>query len=156
MSSPASTAPQVKAYLVAQIKASPDLPAQLLGQPPLISYGVPGEYQPACIVAVGTRVIQTAVPSQMVGSGGAGWLRENYHLEVVVSAFAGGDTPQVVDEAALQLWQVVAAVIRADPSLGGLVIQASPSGFEAISEWTEDHKGRLCQLTGEVEVHAQL
>jgi hypothetical protein len=156
MSIPASTAPAVMAYLVAGVQAAPEMPATLLGSPVLVSYGIPGTYNTPAAIAVGTRITATARMEQLVGSGGPGWLYENYQLEVMVEAFLGGDDPQSVEQAAYSLWQVVADVVRDDPQLGGLVIVAYPSKWESVSSWDPNHKGRVCQITGEIDVEAQL
>lgn len=156
MSSPPSTAPGVVAYLVGQVPGSPDLPATMLGDPPLVCYARPGTYQPACIIAVGTKITQQAQPYQMVGSGGAGWLYERYRLEVLISTFQGGEDPQAVQEAGWTCWQAVAGVVRADPSLGGRVVQAFPASYEMTTEWDPDHKGFVADMTCEIEVEAGL
>lgn len=156
MSIPASTAPAVMAYLVAQLKAAPEMPATLLGDPVLVSYGIPGTYNTPAAIAVGTRIIGTNRMEQLVGSGGAGWLYENYQLEVMTEAFLGGDDPQSVEQAAFSLWQLVSDVVRDDPSLGGLVVVAYPARWESQSSWDPNHKGRVCQITAEIDVEAQL
>lgn len=156
MSSPASTAPRATSYIVGKVQASPDLPATLLGDPPLVCYGHPGTYQPACIIAVGSAVVQQAAPRQIVGSGGAGWVYETYRLQVTISCYQGGENTQQVQEAAYTCWQAVAGAVRADPSLGGLCIDAFPASYDMATSWEQEHMGVIVEMTCEIEVEAQL
>lgn len=145
-----STVPQVKAYMVTQLQARTELAA-----PVLVSYGEPGPYLPDDIVAV-LDANQTFEQMAMIGSGASKWLEETYTLEVKVDCFQGGDLAQTVEERALSLASVVVDVVRADPSLGGLVIEARPLYMRSTGSWDDDHKGRRAEVLLTFRVEAQL
>lgn len=107
----------------------------------LVCLDEPGPYQPDEIIAVGD-VHQQYNPESIVGSGGSHWLVENYTITVTVDVYRGGDQPAAVFARARQLADLVVAVVRSDPSLGGAVDRAKPSSVTHTSEWDEDHKGR--------------
>lgn len=75
----------------------------------------------------GSGVLQTFVPSQLVGSGGPGWLREDYHIPVHVSVYRGGDDVPGVRTRCKALVEAIDTAVRTDPSLAGHVHQAYPS-----------------------------
>jgi hypothetical protein len=141
---------------MAQIPLSPDLPVSLLGSPVIVQYGDMGTNVPPCFIAVGATVTVVNTPREMVGTGGAGWLEERYRVEVQVSAFVGGDNFQSTAEAAYLMWQAVASTVRADPSLGGLVITAFPASHDLTQLWEQNHKGPTAEIRAEIEVHARI
>lgn len=122
----------------------------------LVSYGPPGTNQPDDLIAVGTSVARETVAYQMVGSGQAGWLNERYDLDIIVSVFRGGDNGQTVLERAAVLTDVVVAVIRTDPSLGGAVTVAHPSVSSYVPSYDQEHKGRLVDVTITVSCSARI
>jgi hypothetical protein len=138
---PASSIPAARAYLLAQ------LTTQMAALDPaiLVCLDGPGPDQPDDIVSVGD-VRQTYSPESGVGSGGAGWLREDYTVTVTVSCYRGGDDAATVFGRARQLADLVVAVVRSDPSLGGAVDRARPATAEHTSGWTEDHSGRMADI----------
>lgn len=136
---PISTVPAAKAYLVEKITKA------LANPKVLVSYDDPGPNQPDDIIVVGD-VNRTITPWAMVGGGGAGWLGENYTITVTVSVFRGGDFAQAVTERAYELADLIVAVVRQDPSLGGLVLTARPEATQSGTDWTDDHKGRVTTL----------
>lgn len=150
MTIPVSTVPGVKAYLYTSLKARAEL-----AEPVLVSYDDPGPNQPDDIIVVGD-VVRTVEMVQMVGSGAAGWLYERYAVTVLVECFISDDKPQTVFERAAALADVVVDVVRADPSLGGRVIESAPSMSEQIGSWDEEHGGRLSSLTVTVSVYARI
>ena len=150
MSIPPPTVPAVKAYLFAALKARPEL-----ALPVLVSYDEPGPHQPDDIVAV-CDVDDTATVMRMVGSGAAGWLDETMTVQVVCESYRGGDEAQAVFERAAVLAAVVCDVVRLDPQLGGIAIEAKPSRISYASQWEPDHKGRLCRATVSVSVYASI
>lgn len=148
--SPVSTIPVVKAYLVAAITARPEIVT-----PTLVTYGEPGKWLPNDIVAVMDST-QTFEVMAMVGSGASRWLSENYSIDVQVDCFGGGDDPQTVEERALALAAVVVDVVRVDPQLGGLVLEARPLSLRTVGAFEEEHKGRRCQAFLSFQIFTQL
>lgn len=146
---PASTAPTAKAYLFEQMQVS------LAGPDLQVFYSEPGPGYPDDVVYLGDTE-QQEVPTQMVGSGGAGWLFELYHQVVEVDVYRGGDDPQTVYERAAALVAQIEALVRADPSLGGRVITAMPAGTHYESGWEESHMGRITHATMRITVEARI
>jgi hypothetical protein len=137
---PASSIPAARAWILDGIEA------QLAGATGmLICLDEPGPNQPDDIICVG-EVTQTYGPLDIVGSGGRLWLTEEYSVTVTISVFRGGDDPVTVFNRARQLADLVVAVVRSDPSLGGAVDRARPARASHSSAWTEDHTGRLCEI----------
>jgi hypothetical protein len=133
---PASSIPAARTALLAGLQE------QLAGQPAvLVCLDGPGTNLPDEIVSVG-EVRQTYSPQSTVGSGGPGWLREDYTITVTVAVYRGGDDATAVFLRAQQLTDLVAAVVRADPSLGGIVDRARPATAEYTAGWSDDHSGR--------------
>jgi hypothetical protein len=153
MTIPVSTVPAVKALLAQGITdaATVDPGHQLL-----VCFDDPSRYQPDDIVMIGKVKNRNTVPWQMVGDGGAGWLREDYRLEVEVSVFRGGEDAIAPYNRAWELASIVEYVVRKDPSLGGLVIQANPADSQDESSWDETHKGRIVTVTITIAVCAAL
>lgn len=139
---PASSIPAARdwifAGLQAQLTARPDV---------LVCLDGPGTDQPNDIVSVGESIPQTYSPESTVGSGGPGWLREDYTVMVNVESFRGGDVAAEVFAAARTLADLVIAVVRSDPSLGGAVDRARPGTVEHTAGWSEDHMGRVVEIS---------
>lgn len=137
---PASSIPAARAWILAGVQA------QLADQTDvLVCLDEPGPNLPDDIVCVG-EVEQTYGPLDIVGSGGRLWLTEEYSVTVTVSVFRGGDDAVGVFLRARQLADLVVAVVRSDPSLGGAVDRGRPGRASHSSNWTEDHTGRLCEI----------
>lgn len=151
--SPVSTIPAVKAALVTAIAARTEITGD--AAPILVSYGLPGTYQPNDIIAV-LDSAQTFEVMAMVGSGGSKWLDENYALAVTVDCFIGGDLAQTVEERALALAAIVVDVVRADPSIGGRVLEARPASMTTTGAWEDDRKGRRGVVTLTFQIFTQL
>ncbi|MER6533015.1 hypothetical protein ABT215_04170 [Streptomyces sp900105755] len=133
---PASSIPAARTWIYEGLKA------QLADQAgTLVCLDEPGPYQPDEIVMVGD-VHQQYNPENVVGSGGPYWLREDYTITVIVDVFGGGDNPLAVFARARQLADLVVAIVRSDPSLGGAVDRGKPGLVQHTSGWDEDHKGR--------------
>ncbi|MCU1590091.1 MAG: hypothetical protein JWP11_1347 [Frankiales bacterium] len=89
----------------------------------------------------------TFLPQDLVGTGGAGWLREAYTLDVEISSFRGDDDPQATYERCAVLMAAVVDYVRQDPTLGGLInIQVRPDAFEVDPAWEDEHLGRICRI----------
>lgn len=151
MTIPVSTVPAVKAYLLAQLVAGL---AAASNEQLLVEYDDPGPYQPGDVVSVGDVTSYVAAPGAMVGGGGAGWIEEQYSLEIHIDVFRGGDYAQTVFERAWTLNAGICSVIRTDPSLGQRVIEARPGVATSSSSWDEDRLGRRVRLTQAVDVAA--
>jgi len=156
MTIPSSSVPAARRYLyeqlTAQLTPDPDFPKSQLR----VVYDQPGTFQPDDIVAIGRVTRQTSV-SSMVGSGGAGWLEERYQVEVIIDVFrGGGDYSQQTFDRAMALTDAVCAVVRADPTLGGAVLVARPASSTHESELDEEHKGRHCVATLEIDCYQQI
>lgn len=133
---PASSIPAARSWILAGLQA------QLASSPKvLVCLDDPGPNQPDDIVSVGD-VTQTYSPESTVGTGGPGWLREDYTITVTVDCFRGGDVASEVFAAARTLADLVVAVVRSDPSLGGAVARARPGTVQHAGEWDEEHMGR--------------
>ena len=158
MAAPVSTVPSVKRYLAEQIQSAlnelpiiPGLPA------PIVVYDAPGLYRPNDIIAVGQVYQRYVKQMAMVGSGGAGWLQEDYEIEIVTDVFRAGETLQIdAYERAWLLNSLVEEVFRADPSLGGRVI-VSRSDFSIDgSQWEKDHKGWMVNVVNRFKILARI
>jgi hypothetical protein len=150
MTIPVSTAPTAKLYLYNQIIALVNDPAVL------VSYGEPGLEQPDDIIVVGA-VSRQVVISQMVGSGGTGWLDETYTIGVDVEVYRGGADAPTADARAWALVGVVETVVRTDPSLGGAVIVAHPSENQSPGPaWEAKGLGVLVSITVLITCRARI
>lgn len=142
---PASSIPAARAWILAGIQA------QLTDEPAvLVCLDGPNTYNPPDIVSVG-EVQQTYSPQSTVGSGGQGWLREDYTITVTVDCMRGGDDAPGVFLRARQLADLVVAVVRSDPSLGGAVERARPTTADHTTGWSDDHQGRQTVIDISVE-----
>lgn len=104
---------------------------------------------PGDIVALGD-VERTAKPIVMIGSGGAGWIEEEFHITTIVSVFRAGDDFEGTEWHAWDLLDAIENAVRIDPSLAGTVIVAEPTDSHMKVAWTADHKGILAE--GEIVV----
>jgi hypothetical protein len=149
MTIPSSTAPAVRAYLFAQLTAQlqpdPNTTSSLL-----VCYDEPGPNQPDDIVSVG-KVHRTVGINSLVGGGGAGWLDERYTVEIEIDVYRGNDDPQYVYQRSSDLADAAIAIVRADPSLGGLVLTARPQTSSHEVTWDDAHMGRHATVTISVE-----
>ena len=148
---PVSTIPAAKLYIFQQLMAAvgggPDT-GVYMDEPP---NDPPVE---ADVIVVGD-VEQAMEPWQMVGSGGSGWMYEKYSIDILVSVFRGGDDPVEVLTRAAALVAQVCAVIRTDPSLGGIVLQAYPASAHYQSGWsTEGASGRFTEVEMRIAIEA--
>lgn len=138
---PASSIPAARNWIFA------GLAAQLASNPKvLVCLDGPSTDQPDDIVSVGENIPQTYDPQSTVGSGGPGWLREDYTVMVHVESYRGGDVAAEAFAAARTLADLVIAVVRSDPSLGGAVDRARPGAVSHTAGWAEGHEGRLVEI----------
>lgn len=147
--------PTVKAYLFAQFQANitpnanPDYPL-------LVSYDLPGTNQPPEMVVVSSVENRTTEPYQMIGSGASGWIYERYELSVIIAVFRGGDDAQDVYERAYAILGQVESIVRSDPSLGGLVVQAYPLHSRDEATWEQKRMGRIVTIEHTIRIEAQV
>jgi hypothetical protein len=150
---PQSTAIAVRAYMYTNLTNV--LPAdEANGCNLAVVYDEPGPYEADDIVSVGNVTLDYE-PGSLVGSGGAGWLRERYTLTIIADVYRGGDNAQMTFARAQYLSDLICAVVRYDPSLDELVISATPKASIVESEWDEEHKGRHSTATVEISIFAQ-
>lgn len=157
MAAPVSTVPRAKSFLFTQTQAALDLLPALGYAAPLLTYDRPGIYRPPELIVIGKIYDRRVSGFAMVGSGGAGWLKEDYELEVIVDVFRPGESLQI--EAYNRAWELMSLienVVRADPSLGSLVIRARADRSYDDSEWERDGKGWIVSVTTRFTVLAQI
>lgn len=147
---PSSSAPAVRAYLFAQLTAQLQPDPNVTTARLLVCYDEPGPDQPDDIVSVG-KVHRNIGVNSMVGGGGGGWLDERFTVEIEIDVYRGNDDPQYVYQRSSDLADAVIAVIRTDPSLGGLVLTARPQSSSHEVTWDDQHMGRHATVTIEVE-----
>lgn len=156
MTIPVSTVDTVKDYLYTQLNAQ--IPGAGTSDPAtvLVSYDLPGAWQPFDIVVVGDIQVTNSIES-FVGSGGAHWLHEAYEVNITISVYRGDgfDAPAVWKQAKA-LSDYVDVTVRSDPSLGGAVQLAYPSTTRYLSEWAEDHSGRLVTVQKTIQVQTEI
>lgn len=152
---PESSAPAARKWLFDALTLA--LPLDQLDKSAslLVCYDQPGPNQPNDIVSVGKVHRQIAV-SAMVGDGGAGWLEENYTIEVLVEVFRGGDTAPAAYNRTSDLVNAIVAVVRSDLSLGGAVLRAKPVSDSTEVEWDDDHGGQLATSTVEISCYQRI
>lgn len=157
---PPSTSTLAREYLLTNLTNI--LPADTAnGCSLLVCYDNPGPYEADDLVCVGDVSLEYKFGS-FVGSGGAGWLREDYSVTVVIDVYRGGDNAQMTYERAQYLSDLVCALVRYDVTLGTAnnaappqIITATPKMSHVESEWDDDHKGRHSVATVEISVLAQ-
>jgi hypothetical protein len=92
-------------------------------------------------------VSRTVQPWTMTGGlTVTGSLQEAYDLTVNVNCYRGGDQPEIVEARGWALIAEIEAVVRADPTFGGLLIRSWPTETTASVAWDEEFKGRLCSI----------
>jgi hypothetical protein len=155
MTIPVSTAPAVRAWLLAQATATLTADPLSAASQLLVCLDDPGTYQPDDIVKIGD-VTNAFKVNSLVGSGGDGWLEERYSVDVDVEVFRGNDDPQAVSERAYLLAAGVIACVRADPSLGGNVLVAEPTSADYTGTVSDDHAGRIGSLTLKIECYQRI
>ncbi|MET8624538.1 hypothetical protein ABZW30_12405 [Kitasatospora sp. NPDC004669] len=164
MAIPSSSVPAARLWLFNSLKAAltPD-PGVASGQGSygdanaslLVCLDAPGTYQPEDIVAVG-KVDRTISISSMVGSGGAGWLQEHYTIEITVECARATDDSQSAFERAAALIDQTTAVVRTDPTLGGIVLWSRPTRSDLETVWADDHSHWVATGTLTVECNQRI
>lgn len=134
--------------LVAAQVAADSLASQIL-----VCVGEPPMDQPNDIIQLVTNVRRVVRPEAMMGSYNvSGPLEETYEIQCLVSSWSGSSDPVAILNRAYVLASYVESAVRVDPSLGGTVLEAHPSGTDGgQSTWTTEPVGRLCELTVTIE-----
>lgn len=155
MTIPVSTSTAVRQYLYNGITAAltPDPLSKSASL--LVCFDEPGPNQPDDIVSIG-KVTRHIGVNSMVGSGGAGYLDERYSVEITIDVFRGGDDAQAAYARSALLADGVVNVVRADLSLGGLVLVSKPTMSTHDVAWDEQHGGRLATTVLEIECFQRL
>lgn len=91
-------------------------------------------------------------PLALVGNGGQFWRQERYTVEIEINCFVAGRSMQQVQTNAYGVLALLETAVRSDPSLGGLVLEATPKESTSIPQWSEDSMGSICMITTTVEV----
>jgi hypothetical protein len=155
MTIPSSSAPAVRRYLYAQCTAqlAPDPLNSRVSL--LVCYDDPGPNEPGDIVSIG-RVARTINPDSLVGGGGPGWLSEAYSVAVTIDLFRGDDDAQAIFERGALLVDQVCAIVRTDPTLGGLVLEARPISSDIEGDWDDANQGRHVLATLEIHCYQRI
>jgi len=98
------------------------------------------------------KVERNAQIFQMVSGPVFGWLREDYVLPFECFTYRGGDDYLTVHQ---RIWGLVNAVeqaVRADPTLGNVVVEAVPESSPVTYGWNET--GRVATATVNVKCFA--
>lgn len=109
------------------------------------------------VIIIGRKIVRNIVGNQIVGGGGRGWLDETYTMTVSItcSSHSGFDFTDC-DARAYELLGLVEQVVRADPSLNGLVIVSKPGIADVDSEYDDNHGGAQTTVESEIGVHARI
>ena len=145
MTAPASTTDLCVDALITLIKGltivTPDV---------VVADGSPnaGQDKAPDIIVVGEHIEQIASLGVFRGDGGAGWLEETYKVRIVVSIYRGGDDATALRKRCVSFVNAIDAAVRADPSLGGVVLRAYPEAHTTTIAWDEEFTGRIatCEM----------
>lgn len=142
---PASSIPAARSYLFTQLQTlltpdTNDTSASLL-----VCMDGPNTDIPEDVVSVGD-VHQDYSPESNVGSGGSHWLREDYTITVDIQVIRGTADSTVTFARARALADLVVALVRSDPSLGGVVDRARPGAVTHETGWAEGGHGRQTDI----------
>jgi hypothetical protein len=155
MTAPVSAVPAARTYLIAAINTS--LASSPFTEPGVeVFNGAPDDQTPNDQIIVG-EVRREGEAGAIVGSGGAHWRREKFHVSITIESFVSGvnDAMAAVDLRAHALLSLVESAVRADPSLGGLALVAYPTHSDSSYHWEKEHKGAFCQISLSIFVHAE-
>lgn len=150
MTIPTSTVPAARQYLVTGIRSAAGSQAEVFD-------GDADHLDHENWITVGGVTRQVA-PLAMVGNGGQFWREERYSVAIEINCFVAGreNSMQQANTNAYALLAIVESVVRQDPSLGGLVIQAAPKSSTSIPSWDEEGQGAELILNASIEVYTTL
>ena len=143
-----SSIPAAVTYLITMLNQTSVVTNPVPGFPIAVIRGAPLPEMPIDEAFVIQQAQRTTSRFQMRGDGGTGWLREDITIPIDVVCVRGGDDEVTMEN---RLWTMVGAAesaIRADPTLGGTVLEAWPDSTPFTSEWTEQNIGRrgICTI----------
>lgn len=127
---PVSTASAAKQYLVAQIKAIPELNTVAITTAPPTEQE---DLEPEMIYFDGTIRRSTR---WLVLGGSPPPLDEDYELTLKIDVVQAGDDESAATDRCLTLVEQVESVIRADCSLGGLLVSTGDTSALSFGEQT--------------------
>lgn len=143
-----STIPRVKAAVFAMATTAMTDPEVL------VCWGDP-DYLADDIVAV-----QGATANATLGPMGANARDERWTLFLTVSCFRGGTDQQLVTERAYDLFALLEAAVRADPTASGTAWQVIVAGHELNEALSVDESGavlgRVAEIVARLEVRARI
>lgn len=145
MAIPVSVVPSAIAALTAQIQTqvNTDTSASAI----LVIVGEEGTDAPDDLIVVATNVNRTVRHENYMGSLQAQSLEEAFTIDVLCSSWTGDPDPVANMNRALTLVGYVETAARTDPTLGGNVLIARPSGSKGgQSFWSSDPVGRQCDI----------
>ena len=154
MTIPVSTVPAALSALTAlvQTAAAGDTPPAGQDAIYIVQGDVPAIDLPPDIIEVGTTVRRTVQPAEFIGGYAAQALQEKYTISSLVSATSGSIDPVAIVNRAYALAAYIETAVRTDPTLGGNVLDAYPSGTDGGEPgWTESPVLRICELTVNVD-----
>lgn len=157
MTAPKSTVPAVRAWLTGQFTT---VCAGIVGDPVTravqVFTCVQNRDTDDDLVIVGTTSRSQITPLVMMGGFPPGSLSEEAQITCQIVVFGTGpDTPADVADRAWSVQQQLAAVVWADPTLGGHAIRAALGDIEDQSAEDEDDN-LVCQLSFTVTYTAQI
>lgn len=150
MTIPVSTVPQVRAYLFQQLTTAVPNTAEVFDGEDTQSD------REDWVKVLGAR--RQVGPLAMVGGGGQFWRDEKYSVEIEIETFTAGrvGSMEASETRAYALLAVLETVVRQDPSLGGLVLQANPKDSTDVPSWSPDGSGAIVTINTSVEVYTTL
>jgi hypothetical protein len=150
MPAPVSTVPAVRAWLVAQFTAA----VSGITEPAVEVYQSAEDHESTADVVIVEGAQRTLGGFEMVGGGGAGWLQESFTIGVSIECFVHGERPfPDVDDRAYLILGLLEQAVRADPSLGGLVIVGQPAGSTSTHATSAD--GGHCDIAAQFHFMTQ-
>lgn len=123
-----------------------------LAAPVLITYGLPGKYQPDDILAI----LDSDGDSVHATIGSPRSREETIRQTFTASCYRGGDSQQLATERAFALMDAVVEWCRnTDPTVGGTVRSMLPDVTWALEESVEE-QGRVADLTFTLTFNARI
>lgn len=152
MAIPNPTVPTAITNLISQVntQVAADTGNPLDQSKVLVVQGEEGKEHPHDIINVGVDVKRTVTWRTLIGSAQAQAWEEDYEIECRVSSWGGIDPGPVVNRAWV-LQGYLETAVRTDPSLGGVVQEASiATSGGGNAAWSGSPISRVCEITSAV------